>query len=142
MGIWRRIKPRSWLWLCNGGASHLRVAAVVIIAALLPGCAASQFANLPSQMGGEAAGTPSAPASPPAFPAVHDMPPARPAPILTEDQQRQAEAELVAARDRARPPPKKPAAQSQPQKKQQTAAQQVPAKPAPTEQAPAEGSGQ
>ena len=48
-------------------------------------------------MGGEAAGTPSAPASPPAFPAVHDMPPARAAPILTEDQQRQAEARALLA---------------------------------------------
>ena len=93
-------------------------------------------------MGGEAANTPSAPAAPPAYPAVHDMPPARSVPVLTEEQQRQAEAELVAARDRNRPPPKKPAAQPQAQKKQQTAAQQTPAKPAPAEQAPAEGSGQ
>ena len=93
-------------------------------------------------MGGEAAGTPSAPASPPAFPAVHDMPPARAAPILTEDQQRQAEAELVAARDRARPPPKKPAAHSQPQKKQQTAAKQAQDKPAPAEQPSADETNQ
>ena len=45
---------------------------------------------------------------------------------MTDDEQRQAEAELVAARDRqANPASKKPAAQQAP-KKQQTAAKPVP----------------
>ena len=53
---------------------------------------------------------------------------------MTDDEQRQAEAELVAARDRlANPASKKPAAQQAP-KKQQTAAKQAPAKPVPVEQ--------
>lgn len=53
---------------------------------------------------------------------------------MTDDEQRQAEAELVAARDRqANPTSKKPAEQQAP-KKQQTAAKQAPAKPVPVEQ--------
>jgi hypothetical protein len=130
----RPIKPRSWLWLYNSHASHLRVAAVVMIAALLPACTATQFADLPSQIGGETAGTPRAPASPPAYPAVHDMPPPRRVPVMTDDEQRQAEAELVAARDRQTNPASKKPATQQAQKKQQTVAKQAPAEPASVEQ--------
>lgn len=134
MGIRRPIKPCSWLGLCNSQASHRRVAAVVMIAALLPACSATQFADLPSAIGGETRETPRAPANPPVYPAVHDMPPPRQVPVMTDDEQRQAEAELVAARDRqANPASKKPAAQQAP-KKQQTAAKQAPAKPVPVEQ--------
>lgn len=94
-------------------------------------------------MGGETRETPRAPASPPAYPAVHDMPPPRTVPVLTDDEQRQAEAELVAARDRqTNPAARKPAVQPQAQKKQQTAAKQVPAKPAPAEQPPADEANQ
>jgi hypothetical protein len=133
MGIRRPIKPRSWLWLCNGHASRLRVAALVTIAALLPACSATQFADLPSAIGGETRETPRAPANPPVYPAVHDMPPPRQVPVMTDDQQRQAEAELVAARDRQVSPASKKPATQQAQKKQQTAAKQAPAKPAPAE---------
>ncbi len=76
-------------------------------------------------MGGETPNTPQAPANPPAFPAVHDMPPARTVPVMTEEEQKQAEAELVAARDRQAVT----AAKKPPTKKPQSASKQAPAKP-------------
>jgi hypothetical protein len=136
MGIRRPIKPRSSRWLCNNRASHLRVAAVVAIAALLPACSATQMSGLPTSIGGEPGNTPQASATPPAFPAVHDMPPARPVPVMTEAEQKQAEAELVAARDRninpaAAAAAKKQAQQQQAQKKQKPAVKQAQAKAPP-----------
>ncbi|MBV9239223.1 MAG: hypothetical protein JOZ94_25575 [Xanthobacteraceae bacterium] len=105
-----------------------------MIAALLPACSASQFAGMPTLLGGETADTPHESATPPAFPAVHDMPAARPVPVLTDAQQKQAEAELVAARDKQIGAPAKPDAQKKvadkkdkksTEKKQQTAAKQA-----------------
>jgi hypothetical protein len=62
---------------------------------------------------------------------------------MTDDQLRQAEAELVAARDRQNPAAaKKSAAQPQAQKKQQTAAKQAQDKPAPAEQPSADETNQ
>jgi hypothetical protein len=107
-----------------------------MIAALLPACSASQFSGMPTLLGGEAADTPRESATPPAFPAVHDMPAARPVPVLTDEQQKKAEAELVAARDKQIGAPAKPDAQKKvaekkstdkksTEKKQQTAAKQA-----------------
>ena len=134
MGIGGPIKPARWFPLCNNHARLPRVFAVVMIAALLPACSASQFSGMPTLLGGETADTPRESATPPAFPAVHDMPAARPVPVLTDAQQKQAEAELVAARDKnmgapAKPEaPKKVADKKSSAKKQQTAAKP----PAPT----------
>jgi hypothetical protein len=134
MGTERPIKPGPWLWLRTSHASHLRVAAALMLAALLPACSASQFAQMPSVMGGETADTPRAPANPPAYPAVHDMPATRPVPLMTEQEQKAAEAELIAARDRQNPGSKKKAAPAQGD--QQAASRQPrPAKPA-AEQSP------
>ena len=67
------------------------------------------------------------------------MPPTRSVPVMTEAEQKQAEAELVAARDKQIGAPAKPEAQKKSadkkatEKKQQTAAKQPAAKqPAPT----------
>jgi hypothetical protein len=130
MGIGGPIKPACWFSLCNNHARLPRAIAVVMIAALLPACSASQFAGMPTLLGGETADTPRESATPPAFPAVHDMPAARPAPVLTDEQQKKAEAELVAARDKQIGAPAKPDAQKKvadkkdkksTEKKQQTA---------------------
>jgi hypothetical protein len=51
-------------------------------------------------MGGLPEGTPAPLANPPAFPAVHDMPPPRAAQMLDEDQQERLEQDLIATRDR------------------------------------------
>jgi hypothetical protein len=93
------------------------------------------MSGLPSSVGGEPTNTPQASATPPAFPAVHDMPPARPAPVMTEAEQKQAEAELVAARDRQINPAAaaaaKKQAQQEAQKKQKPAVKQAQAKEPP-----------
>ena len=54
----------------------------------------SQMGGMPSQMGGLPRGTPERPATPPAYPAVHDMPPPRASAVLTEERRRRLEAEL------------------------------------------------
>jgi hypothetical protein len=60
----------------------------------------STLSELPTQVGGEPAGTPERPVTPAVYPAVHDMPPPRSTAVLTDDQRKQAENELAAARDR------------------------------------------
>jgi hypothetical protein len=132
MGIGGPIKPSRLFSLCNNHARLPRVVAVVMIAALLPGCSASQFfSGMPAAIGGETADTPRESANPPAFPAVHDMPAARSVPAMTEEQQKRAEADLVAARDKQIGAPVKPEAQKKvaekkaTEKKQQTAAKRA-----------------
>jgi hypothetical protein len=131
MGIGGPIKPARWFPLCNNHARLPRAVAVVMIAALLPACSASQFSGMPTLIGGETADTPREAANPPAFPAVHDMPATRPVPVLTDEQQKQAEAELVAARDKQIGAPAKPGAprkvadKKSSAKKQQTTAKQA-----------------
>jgi hypothetical protein len=131
MGIGGPIKPARWFSLCNKHAKLPRAIAVVMIAALLPACSASQFSGMPTLLGGETVDTPRESATPPAFPAVHDMPAARPVPAMTDEQQKKAEAELVAARDKqigapAKPDPQKKVAE----KKSAEKKQQAVAKPA------------
>ena len=132
MGIGGPIKPSRLFSLCNNHARLPRVVAVALIAALLPGCSASKiFSGVPSAVGGETADTPREAANPPAFPAVHDMPAARSVPAMTEEQQKRAEADLVAARDKNIGAPAKPDAQKKvadkksTEKKQQTAAKRA-----------------
>jgi hypothetical protein len=55
---------------------------------------------LPNAVGGLPAEAPSTPATPTAYPAVHNMPPARGDTPLSADQQKQLEDDLVAARNR------------------------------------------
>ena len=69
----------------------------VALAASLGACA-STVAELPQELGGLPAGTPERSATPPAYPAVHDMPPKRPNTVLTDEERKKAEAELVALR--------------------------------------------
>ena len=78
----------------------MRPAAAVLFALLLAACGASTFANLPKEVGGMSTDVPARPATQLAYPAVHDMPPPRTRAVLTEDELKQAEAELTAARDR------------------------------------------
>jgi hypothetical protein len=56
------------------------------------------LSEMPKQLGGLPAGTPSRPDAPPEYPAVHDMPPPRTAAVLTEEERKKAEAELAAMR--------------------------------------------
>jgi len=71
-------------------------------AAIITGCAASTIGDhMPSAAGGLPEGTPPRPDTPSAYPAVHDMPPARENTVLTSEEQKKIEDELVAARNRA-----------------------------------------
>ena len=64
------------------------------------GACSSTLSELPTQMGGLPAGAPERPATPPGYPAVHDMPPPRPNTVLTADEAKKAEDDLAALRTR------------------------------------------
>jgi hypothetical protein len=67
----------------------------------LAGCAGSTVADhLPPATGGLPQNAPPRPSAPGEYPAVHDMPPARTSTVLTEEEQRKLEQELIAARKR------------------------------------------
>jgi hypothetical protein len=54
--------------------------------------------EMPTAMGGLPQGTPARQETPPAFPAVHDMPPPRNSVVLTDEEKKRLEAELAVAR--------------------------------------------
>jgi hypothetical protein len=81
-------------------ARVLALAPALVLGAALAGCASTVADNLPSQMGGLPAGTPERPTAPAAYPAVHDMPPARHDVVLTEEERKKATDELMALRAR------------------------------------------
>jgi hypothetical protein len=89
----------------------MTVALLLAGAMILAGCSGSIIADhMPSMAGGLPEGTPQRPADPPAYPAVHDAPPARASAVLTDEEQRKLEADLAAARERvSNPPTGKPA---------------------------------
>ena len=77
-----------------------RVALPVCLLAIALGACASTFSSLPTQVGGLPADAPQQPVAPATFPYVHDMPPPRPDAVLTKEEQKKAEAELMALRER------------------------------------------
>src|ERR1700730_8314410 len=82
----------------------LRVVAAALVACastLLFGCSVSLIADhMPAAVGGLPEDTPARPGTQGAYPAVHNMPPARTTTPLDNDQQKQLEDDLVAARNR------------------------------------------
>jgi hypothetical protein len=72
---------------------------LALASALVTASCASTFAELPTKLGGMPQGVPERPATSPAYPAVHDMPPPRAAAVLTEDEKKKVEAELAALRE-------------------------------------------
>ena len=93
-----RSSPQVW----SGFARPLALSAVLFaVAAMMSGCASSVADRVPTAIGGLPEGTPPRPETPSAYPAVHDMPPPRSETVLTSEQQKQVEDELVAARQRA-----------------------------------------
>jgi hypothetical protein len=81
----------------RNGPLLARAATALAGACLLAGCS-SVMSELPAQLGGLPAGTPARPESPPAYPAVHDMPPPRSAAVLTDEERKKVEADLAAMR--------------------------------------------
>ena len=97
-------------------AARFFAVAALLCAPLLAGCS-TPVGDIPSPIA-LPAGTPERPAVPYTYPAVHDMPPDRTAPVMTQEQVDKAEAALVAARNRQ---PGGTAAQKPPAKKKGSA---------------------
>jgi hypothetical protein len=83
---------------------HRRMVAVLALfaaAAILPACSASMIGDhLPTAAGGLPEGAPQRPDAPAAYPAVHDLPPKRQDTVLTDEEQKKLEEDLIAARKR------------------------------------------
>jgi len=80
-----------------------RVLAVVLLLsspAILSGCA-NVGDHLPTAAGGLPEGAPARQATPTAYPAVNDLPPPRESQVLTYEEQKKLEEDLIAARTRA-----------------------------------------
>ena len=79
--------------------------AVLLAAGMsVAGCSSANIAdNLPAATGGLPQNAPQRPSMPGTYPAVHDMPPARSSVVLTEDEQKKLEEDLIAARKRTAP---------------------------------------
>jgi hypothetical protein len=92
----------------------LRIVAAALVAcasALLSGCSGSLIADhMPTAVGGLPEEAPARPAAETAYPAVHNMPPARSTAPLNDAQQKQLEDDLIAARNRYGGPPDTPPA--------------------------------
>jgi hypothetical protein len=77
------------------------VAAGLIAATMaLAGCGSTIADRLPIAAGGLPEGSPQRPAAPSSYPAVHDMPPARATPMLSDADAQKLENDLKASRDR------------------------------------------
>jgi hypothetical protein len=97
------------------GPNSLRVVAAGLLTcatALLSGCSAGSIIadHMPAAVGGLPEDAPARPATQGAYPAVHNMPPARSSAPLNNDQQKQLEDDLVATRSRYGGSPDKPTA--------------------------------
>jgi hypothetical protein len=79
------------------------LAAALLLAglAVLAGCGSMIADNMPTAVGGLPESAPQRPTNPAAYPAVHDLPPPRSEAVLTSEEQRKLEDDLIAARDRA-----------------------------------------
>src|SRR5262245_37448703 len=84
------------------GSKRVVAAALLLAGALaLGGCSAGSLTDhIPSAAGGLPEGAPQRAASPPPYPAVHDMPRPRDSAVLTEEEQTRLERDLARARDR------------------------------------------
>jgi hypothetical protein len=96
--------------------SRALAAALIACAGILTGCSAGSTVadHLPTALGGLPEGSPQRPTTSSAYPAVHDLPPARPTTVLTDAEQTKLESDLVAARNRATEAAKSAAAADKP----------------------------
>jgi hypothetical protein len=78
------------------------VAAALLLAATLAGCS-SIADNIPHSMGGLPEGVPARSAAPPAYPAVHDLPPPRTDSALSEVESKRLREDLKNTRNRVAP---------------------------------------
>jgi len=94
-------------WTQRAAVAALVSAGAVVLAACSTGSTIGD--HMPSAVGGLPEGAPQRPATPAAYPAVHDLPAQRSNTVLTSDEQKKLEDELVAARNRAAAAAGKPA---------------------------------
>jgi hypothetical protein len=81
-------------------ARLLTAALLMAGAVILAGCTVGSLGdNMPTAAGGLPENTPSRPATPAVYPAVHDLPPPR-TDVLTDEERAKLEADLIAARNR------------------------------------------
>jgi hypothetical protein len=78
-------------------------AALLLLAASLCGCS-SVVDTIPSWAGGLPEGVPARSANPPAYPAVHDMPPPRQDTALSDAERKRLRKDLNVTRDKATAP--------------------------------------
>ena len=91
----------------------LGLASTMLAALALGGCSSSAIVDqMPTSVGGEPADTPARPTAAYQYPAVHDMPPPRAIPTMSEEQEFKEEKDLAKVRDKqeARTGEDKPAA--------------------------------
>ncbi len=79
------------------------VAAALLLAATLAGCS-SVVDTIPTSLGGLPDGVPARPAAPPAYPAVHDMPPSRQDGALSDAESKRLREDLKSVRNRVTAP--------------------------------------
>jgi hypothetical protein len=99
------------------GSRAPRFAAMMVLMAgalAVAGCTTGSTMgdHIPTALGGLPDATPQRPATPAAYPAVHDLPPPRRDTVLSGTEQQKLEAELTAARNRAAAATAKPAGDS------------------------------
>jgi hypothetical protein len=82
-----------------------RVAALLVLGVTLAGCS-SVVDHIPTGLGGLPEGVPARPTTPTDYPAVHDMPTARPEGTLTETERKRLRDELNETRKRVMAPDK------------------------------------
>src|SRR5262245_1459021 len=80
------------------------IAAALLLAATLGACS-SVVDNIPTSLGGLPEGVPPRPATPPAFPAVHDAPPPRKDTARTAAETNRLREDLQTVRNRVAPAP-------------------------------------
>ena len=80
-----------------------QVAAALLLAATLAGCS-SVIDNVPTSMGGLPEGVPQRPATPAAYPAVHDLPPPRQDSARSDAESKRLREDLKNTRNRVTAP--------------------------------------
>ena len=85
----------------NSPRRALVAAGLIAAAAALAGCGSTIADRMPTAAGGLPEGTPQRPTTPAAYPAVHDMPPPRATPMLSDADAKKLEDDLIATRNRA-----------------------------------------
>jgi hypothetical protein len=76
----------------------LAAASLTVASVILAGCTVGNLGDrLPTAAGGLPENVPARPTTPAAYPAVHDMPPPRPENVLSDEERKKLEDDLIAA---------------------------------------------